>query len=676
MKWVATAGATTYPILNLQITKRLEGANTASFQCPANIPVGTTVTIKFNGTAVYYGKVRSIKRRTDNLNTVELMEPASDLKLFRLEDNGSGIVTIDNSLHNKRLADYIAIILDGTGWSDGTRLTTTINPVTGEPFPSIRFYNTTVVKALEKVITKICGYKMWFDNVNKKVKYGNYNTDRSAVALSTIDVRPTSSDINYNIDRVIVIGKTEDIYGEAIKSGATTPYKTLMYQYTECADSTEARSIARQILADRSVLMERFECDILPGNYIYEEGDLVRISDVKTGTYGTYGIKDIEISEEKTTLGLGCSEITIFDLLGDKLTEISSSAFEGTQVTFSGGVQNISNNAPGEWNIDIVNVDNIDNFSITLSLDKLKTPDQLASAAAGLSTNNQNLQSTGVSIGGKTTGISSGRDTTGVTTLTRSPRYEYANWHWWNWWLDDPYCVIYIGNTWEKIFDKDVYLPWEPEYTLATFEAVVMDYSGEFAVKYAGWFNGTMVDERELYTWGGRTYAAGSDGYSVYTVRFNVLIRPWRDLRVTWWLRANADQVTVYAWSVTFQSIRTHNHDISDGGHTTTLNEPAAGHDHNPSDPGHTVSFKNDSHTHQSPSSVTTYNKYPSQVQVFITNSSYTNQKIGATYAGNNKTSIKLAITPYLRSGNNTIKVTSATAGSVALSGSFTSYGV
>jgi hypothetical protein len=669
MAWVATAGSTTYPILNLQITKRLEGANTASFQCPANIPVGTAVTIKFNGSAVYYGKVRSIKRRTDNLNTVELMEPASDLKLFRLEDNGSGIVTIDNSLHNKRLADYIAIILDGTGWSDGTRLTTTINPVTGDPLPSIRFYNTTVAKALEKVITKICGYKMWFDNVNKRVKYGNYNTDRSAVALSTIDVRPTSSDINYNIDRVIVIGKTEDIYGEAIKSGATTPYKTLMYQYTECADSTEARSIARQILADRSVLMERFECDILPGNYIYEEGDLVRISDAKTGTYGTYGIKDIEISEEKTTLGLGCSEITIFDLLGDKLTEIPSSAFEGTQVTFSGGVQNISNNAPSEWNIDIVNVDNIDNFSITLSLDKLKTPDQLASAAAGLNADNQHLQTTGVSIGKKTTGISSGRNTTGITTLARSPYYEYETQRWWG----EP--TIDIGNKWGIIFDKYINFSWVAEYTLATFDAVVMDDSGMPVVAYAAWFNGTVADGMELYTWGGRSYSGGSSGYSVYTVRFTVLIPPGNKY-VTWWLYANDADVYVIAWTVTFQSIRTHNHDISDAGHTTTLNEPYKGHDHNPSDPGHTVSFKNDSHTHQSPSSVTTYNKYPSQVQVFITNSSYTNQKIGTTYAGNNKTSIKLAITPYLRSGNNTIKVTSATAGSVALSGSFTSYGV
>jgi hypothetical protein len=141
-------------------------------------------------------------------------------------------------------------------------------------------------------------------------------------------------------------------------------------------------------------------------------------------------------------------------------------------------------------------------------------------------------------------------------------------------------------------------------------------------------------------------------------------------------LRANTSNVSVLAWSVIFQSIQNHNHDISDGGHTTTINEPAAGHNHNPSDPGHTVSFKNDSHTHQPPSSVTTSNTYPSQVAVFITNSSYTGYRISTTYAGNDKTSIKLVITPYLRSGNNIIHVTSVTAGSIALSGSFTSYGV
>lgn len=669
MAWVATTGTTSYPIIDPQITKRLEGANTASFQCMANIPVGTVITIKYNGTTVYYGKVRSIRRRSDNLNTVELMEPASDLKMFRLESAGKGTVTIDNFNGTRYLSSYISSILDGTGWTGSTTEDTNTIPGTSDPLPSVRFYNSTVAKALEKMITLVCGYKMWFDNEQKIVKYGNINVDRSGTAIPAINVRPISSDINYGVDRVIVIGKTEDIYGEAEKSNAGSPPKTLMYQYTDCGDSAEAQSIAQQILSDRSILMERFECDILPGNYIYEEGDKVTVNDIKTDTHGTYGIKDISITTEKTTLGLGCSEITIFDLLGDKLTEIPSSAFEGTQVTFSGGVQNISNSVPGEWNIDIVNVDNIDNFSITLSLDKLKTPDQLASAAAGLNANNQNLQTTGVSIGGKKAGVSSGINTTGITTLPRSLYYEHELQRWW----DEP--TIYIGEVWGAIFHRYVEFPWIAEYTLATFDALVMDNSGDIAVQYAASFNGTVADGTILYTWGGRTYSGGSSGYSVYTVRYNVLILPG-DRYVTWYLCANASNVSVLAWSVTFQSIRNHNHDISDGGHTTTINEPAVGHDHNPSDPGHKVSFIDDSHTHQSPSGVTTFNTFPSQVAVFITNSSYTGYRISTTYAGNDKTSIKLVITPYLRSGNNIIHVTSVTAGSIALSGSFTSYGV
>lgn len=666
MAWVATTGTTSYPIIDPQITKRLEGANTASFQCMANIPVGTVITIKYNGTTVYYGKVRSIRRRSDNLNTVELMEPAGDLKLFRLEDNGSGIVTIDNLNGTRYLSSYISSILNGTGWTGSTTEDTNTIPGTSDPLPSVRFYNSTVAKALEKMITLVCGYKMWFDNEQKIVKYGNINVDRSGTAIPAINVRPISSDINYGVDRVIVIGKTEDIYGEAEKSNAGSPPKTLMYQYTDCGDSAEAQSIAQQILSDRSILMERFECDILPGNYIYEEGDKVTVNDVKTGTYGTYGVKDISITTEKTTLGLGCSEITIFDLLGDKLTEIPSSAFEGTQVTFSGGVQNISNSVPGEWNIDIPNVANIDNFSITLSLDKLKTPDQLASAAVGLGTDNQNLQTSGVSIVGKKAGVSSGINTTGITTLPRSLYYEYETQRWW----DEP--TIDIGGFWSTIFHEYIDFAWIAEYTLATFDALVLDDSGQLAVTYTASFNGTVADGTQLFTWGGR---GGSSGYSVYTVRYTVLIPPG-DKYVTWYLHANAADVSVIAWSVTFQSIRNHNHDISDGGHTTTINEPTAGHGHDPSDPGHKVSFINDSHTHQSPSDVTTSNTYPSQVAVFITNSSYTGYRISTTYAGNDKTSIKLVITPYLRSGNNIIHVTSVTAGSIALSGSFTSYGV
>ncbi|MFA7664443.1 MAG: hypothetical protein WCY33_06610 [Clostridia bacterium] len=232
------------------------------------------------------------------------------------------------------------------------------------------------------MIVLVCGYKMWFDNAQKLVKYGNWNVDRSASALAAVEVRPIASDINYAIDRVIVIGKTEDISGTATVGSPGTPPKTLMYQYTECADSAEAQSIANQILADRSILMERFECDILPGNYIYNEGDRVKISDARSNTYGTYGVKDISITTEKTTLGLGCSEITIFDLLGDKLTEISGSSFNGVDDNWTGGKQNIGTTAPATYFINITDKAAIDSFILSLKFNKWSKDIALAGATS------------------------------------------------------------------------------------------------------------------------------------------------------------------------------------------------------------------------------------------------------------------------------------------------------
>ena len=696
MTWVATAGATTYPILSPRITKRLEGANTASFQCPANIPVGTAVTIKSNGTAVYYGKVRSVKRRTDNLNTVELMEPASDLKLFRLEDNGSGIVTIDNSSHNKRLADYIAIILNGTGWSDGTGSTITINPVTGDPFPSIRFYNTTVVKALEKVITTICGYKMWFDNVNKRVKYGNYNTDRSAVALSTINVRPTSSDINYNIDRVIVIGKTEDIYGEAIKSGATTPYKTLMYQYTECADSAEAQSIAKQILADRSILMERFECDILPGNYIYEEGDLVRISDVKTGTYGTYGIKDIEISEEKTTLGLGCSEITIFDLLGDKLTEISGSAFNGVDEIWTGGKQNIGTTSPATYSINIADKTAIDSFILSLKFDRWSKDIALAGATSKVSIGEGGVSSSGSDT--KLTSLTSTGNAYAKGTNSYSSSIALLNRLYSTW---DPSDRRFTGTNRILTYEATNFTGGSTKYmTLPDTEEgyhflmleLSMDIKFKATTSYVEiWIyiyskHGeslsilTGVIPRRIY----RSTNADGDGDPLWQVAHLDILYPLigviggTDDPTYYEIKLSADtsvsgNVVMLKGYANLVCIYNHDHSFSPTSHYNPIS--GAGHAHSTSTLHDNHSVYDSNHYHSETNNKSTVGNGPSNLSLSITNTLYPSGRVIESGITGGIRTYNKDITAFLSNGNNIISISSTTIGSVDASASFINYG-
>lgn len=688
-----------YPAADPSITKRLEGANSAKFTTIKNISIGTNVIIYNGSTEVFRGRVRSSRRTSQGLYQIELGEEAINLKLYRFESGGSGVVTIDNTGGARTLSSYISIILAGTGWSDGTGSSRTTNPITGDPLPSIRFYNSTVAKALDKMISLICGYKMWFDNINKEVKYGDYNTDRSSTPLNTIDVRPVFSDINHNVDRVIVIGKTEDVSGEAIKAGAAAPYKTLMYQYTDCGDSTEARSIAHQILTDRGVLMERFECDILPGNYVYEEGDMVRIADVRTNTYGTYGIKDISISEEKTTLGLGSSEITIFDLLGDKLTEISGSSFNGVESNWNGGEQNIGTSTPARFNINISNVSRIDSFLLELKFNKWKK-----SLSTEYGTGTGSNQSLSAEVGSDTslTGISGANGNvsqasfnTSLATGSNTDAFI-------------PYSYITrksgVNNENGGYIDKSPNWLWAPgsgggielwpgginggfDFALLT---VLLHFYNKDTVKHhvdirpriTAEYWGEYVEllyEAEPY--GGRINVRPMGLNGEIVVPLTYLIPGYHSTCNTKFqigFSTDAGPSLVYyggmSWYVQIMRKHAHafepnyhGHSKSESNHTHGITDNS--HDHYTSI-DHNHNFYPNSHNHANTNNLSEVGTGPSSVVLKINNNT-----VQSDIAGGVSTYTKL-ITPYLQNGNNEIIIESASIGSVYAQGSYINYGV
>jgi hypothetical protein len=430
--------------------------------------------------------------------------------------------------------------------------------------------------------------------------------------------------------------------------------------------------------------MERFECDILPGNYIYNEGDRVKISDARSNTYGTYGVKDISITTEKTTLGLGCSEITIFDLLGDKLTEISGSSFEGTQSTFSGGIQNISSDCQAEWNIDIPNVENVESFNLNIKLGKFKTPAQIQEASAGL--NDSELDKSGISVSGKTTGINANISSTGLTMTSRGSYNSLGM----NASAEEVgITTISSDNHYSTVVEYD-YIPAtfdDTEFIFIFLSAYGMTaQSGTVKPVYARLVNsmGNIAFAAPVYP----EYSSSENKMASFNFMF--VCPPG-----TMDSYANGSSDTLYAQmamgvaeggaasnimiivaKLTFIYIHSHKHLLNEpfaGGHATTINNPE--HDHDHTDEGHKTTYEVDSHTHENPTSVTEVDSYPKNIGIYITNSQYTSYNIGA-YVGGISTTIPIDITTYLRSGTNNIKITSTQPGSILLSGSFTSFGV
>jgi hypothetical protein len=432
--------------------------------------------------------------------------------------------------------------------------------------------------------------------------------------------------------------------------------------------------------------MERFECDILPGNYIYNEGDRVTISDARSNTYGTYGIKDISITTEKTTLGLGCSEITIFDLLGDKLTEISGSSFEGTQATVGGQLQKIYANDEVSWNIDIPNALAIGEFNLHLDLDRF-TPTKLSTSGA-LSESNSDRNPAGVTISTDVSGVTTGIALSGVNilaTVVKSLSYSDTIYG------DTSKSISTSSWTEFNIYNNGLTDFRNDEWVYAHLELLIYDSSGsafsKFDVQVSALANQTF-----------RMFGPGnwpSEYTAIYPLVIDIPLVPLRIYNpFTIYIRAEQSSCIIRAYSLKIFGFAPHVHSISepghpdriDFGHSTPLYEPDdKGHSHTAEEPideltddiGHLTSFKANSHTHTE-STIDKAISYsiPSHLNVYITNSEFNHIKIGSTIPGGVVSSITLNITPYLRSGNNKISVSSATAGCIAIRASFNSYGV
>jgi hypothetical protein len=150
-----------------------------------------------------------------------------------------------------------------------------------------------------KLLRVHCNAKVWFDSVNKKIICNDSRTNHGTI--SYITKTPDRTSAGKNIDKVIVLGASESIKGIA-GSGS----KTQIYRYTDCNSITEATKIAETILSEVTEESVRIEIDCPPVT-TYHEGDLVTVD----GTQ--YQVHDVNIEYEKTVLGIGSSEVSIFD---------------------------------------------------------------------------------------------------------------------------------------------------------------------------------------------------------------------------------------------------------------------------------------------------------------------------------------------------------------------------
>lgn len=243
--------------------------------------------------------------------------------------------------------------------------------------PSQVISGLTVGKALDSILREQCGLYWWSNNKNQYVEYG-YTRDAITIVKSKEFIQKTEklvSDANNAAskpDYVIVWNKSNEIksfYGNLLNEDGTYNEKATCVQYTLSTDLLDRSldAIAKQIYTDMTVNNDTFKVTFPAGTVRFKDGDYFRglgdqtvkyKMEPRTGEdfdpYDTPGnsvwqIKEVVITNTYTQVIVGTSYISIFDIFGNNLKQITDGIGTPTDTnswdssTVVTGVQNTDN---------------------------------------------------------------------------------------------------------------------------------------------------------------------------------------------------------------------------------------------------------------------------------------------------------------------------------------------
>lgn len=686
-----TINGVTYPLLDLSIKRQLKDLNkaTGTIAITGTVPtMDVDATIKYvpTNTVVMEGILKSLKETQKYQYNFEVMEKAYELYDSYVKVNNSYVVTVPANTTVNAIIDNYILYGAPNGWARDSASSDS------SAMPSLRFNYTSRLAALIAVLKERRGHMLWFDSVNRKVSFGPYRPGNTYTISSYIQLKTESDSIKRKVTKIIVLGKTDDIMGVA-GSGE----KMLVYRYVDATTQADAQLVANTLLAQVGVTRTRLTLELTP-TYTYMEGDRVVINGQ------TLLVTDVEIKLDKTVLGLISGELTLLDLLGDRISLVQGGTFTGAQVNWEGGSQNIGASAPGKFVIYIMNKDKVGSYYINVKLNKYVKQATTLSVPSGDSTG---LAITGATAASHTTGISLQSALTGLSNIPTTPSASANS-------VGVFYCDNYSdgfrpGDGYYLQFSTDTNVTWDPDtgrsyfYTYATsghtcdYQLLVLHMTAVLAPKNTfnmfwyvteySWAQGiwiTVTAPQRAYfskmmeanVISGSVYFTGLTYNYPYTERrFRIMFRPDG---------TNAelfmDRIWVHLtglWNHTHSvSVATHTHLVSDPSHSTPWTDPSHVHSLNEGS-GHSTPITTPAQSHEgsgvdNPSLV---NSYPSNLVVKVKNYLYPNGVTVLTNAGGYETSFGGYINDYLVTGTNEIIVESATAGNVYLSGNYISYG-
>lgn len=301
--WTVYYGGVHYPCTDVNVNKQLDGLNYAIVKINlGTISNDTLIELYKDGTKEMTGYVKRVIDPMDDTTKYMVTERAVELKDYLCDD---GSLTYEVTYTSMSVDDIMADILSGTGWTFDDRSSgygvQTIN--------NMKLYYASKIDAIFKMLRIHLNAKVWFDSDSRTVYCDDSRVDHGVVTYNL--KTPDTTSAGRNVTKVIVLGYTDEVRGEA-----GTGTKIQVYRYGDCESQSEAETIAATILSEINGEKARIELQ-MPPTTNYDEGDIVNVDGVD------YQIFDVKIAYDKTTLGIGSPEESIFDKYSGQISRVS-----------------------------------------------------------------------------------------------------------------------------------------------------------------------------------------------------------------------------------------------------------------------------------------------------------------------------------------------------------------
>lgn len=300
---LTTDGVTFYPAFDIKVMKQISGLN--MIQKVSSIGSGYTndTVVRLmdpNNIEVFRGYITRVAPPEDDEDIVEdfeVQEMAKELKDTMITDG------IDYSVIWASSANIDLILEAMLGYSSPTW--THPDSDTTSLGTDITFESMSMLDGIYKICRQMRGHIVWFDGVNRNVRFGSSRTDRTGTPITSWIKKKTVIDTAMsNVDEVVVYGTDRSVSG----SYGTSSGITKAYQVLSLVNSIECTNVATQIFNQLSVPKKQIRV-LMEYNDIYDEGDLVRVGVDTTD----YVIHEVVLSENETWLGLNSATESIFD---------------------------------------------------------------------------------------------------------------------------------------------------------------------------------------------------------------------------------------------------------------------------------------------------------------------------------------------------------------------------